>query len=259
MSKSFVFIAVILLTALTISCKDKTDTTVPGATVQSPSNGDEYAIGESIMLVAEFTDNKELKSCKASISYSGDGSGEGSPWAPLPTVISLSGSSQSVDRALFGGTIPVCKTGDYTITLEISDAAGTPNVKTIQIDVKIISNAPVLTVEKPAEGQSYVAGIGDIMTLTATCTDNKQLKELVCNVDYMDNPKNVLKGSTGVNDPWEPVEFKIPLSGTSKTFTNEPLFEDIPESIAGNYKLVLTLYDTEGNSTQKEINFILTN
>ncbi len=259
MLKLPVFFAVFLLTALTISCKDKTDTTAPEATVQSPSNDDEYVIGETIKLVADFSDNKELKSCKASISYSGDGSGEGSPWAPSATTISLSGSSQSVDKDLFGGSIPVCKTGDYAITLEISDAAETPNIKTMKIDIRIASNAPVLTVEKPQEGASFVAGI-DFMTLTATCTDNKELKELVCSVVYTDNPGNVLKGATGVNDPWEPQSFKIPLTGTSKSFTDEPLFGgQIPESLAGNYKLILKLYDNEDNVTTKEINFILTN
>jgi len=202
MSRLFVFLTVYSLLMFSTGCKEKNDTTAPEATVQSPSNNDEYVIGETIKLIADFTDNEELKSCKASIAYSGDGSGEGSPWAPSPTTISLSGTSQSVDKDLFGGDIPICKTGDYTITLEVSDAAETPNVTTKTIDIQIVSNTPVLTVEKPTEGQSFVAGVGDIMTLTATCTDNKQLKELICNVEYTDAPGNILKGATGVNDPW---------------------------------------------------------
>ena len=257
MRRAFLLLSVVGLMFFLLNCKDDNDTTKPEVTVTAPTADAVYAIGESINLTAEFSDNKELKSCKASITYTGDGSGDGNPWAPSATSISLSGTSQSVDQVLFGGEITDCKLGDYTIKLEVSDAAG--NVATKEIDIKIVSNAPELDVQKPQENDSFVAG-QDMMTLTATCTDNNGLKELVYDVEYIDGGKNVLKGATGVNDPWEPGQHTITLSGTSKIFTDELLFDgQIPESQAGNYKLILKLYDNDNNFTTKEINFVLTN
>ena len=260
MYKSFLIPVLIVFTSIAVSCKkDKADTTKPEVSVTAPVSGTVYAVGETIRLTADLSDNKELKSCKVTIAYSGDGSGEGNPWAPSATTIALSGTSQSVDQDLFGGPIPTCKSGDYKITIEVSDAADVPNVTTKEIDVQIYPDAPQLTVDVPQENQEYVAGV-DFMVLTATCTDNKGLKSLVYDVVYTDAGKNVLKGATGVNDPWEPGERTISLSGTSKSFSEEPLFDgQIPESLAGNYKLILRLYDTDNNVTTKEIKFILNN
>jgi hypothetical protein len=261
MKKFNLFLIVAIIASLSISCgddkKDDVDATKPGVTIQTPSENDEYAIGETILLTATFTDNKELKNCMVSISLV-QGNGDGTPWAPSSMTIPLSGTSQSVDNiTLFGGPIPICQAGTYKIKFEVSDNATTPNITVKEINIEITSTTPVLSVTKPAEASEYVTGT-DFLLLSAICTDNKELKELVYNVTYMDGGKNILKGATGINDPWNPGEAKFDLTGTSKTFTDEPLFgAQIPVSKVGNYKLTLTLTDADGNSTVEEINFIL--
>ncbi len=261
MKKFNLFLTVVLFASLTISCgdddKNDVDATKPGATIQTPSENDEYAVGETIYLTATFTDNKELKNCVVSLSLV-QGNGDGTPWAPSATIISLLGTSQSVDNeTLFNGPIPVCQAGTYKIKFEVSDNAAIPNITVKEVIIEIISSTPVLTVTAPAEASEYITGT-DFLLLSATCTDNKELKELVYNVTYMDGGINILKGATGINDPWNPGEAKFDLTGTSQSFTDDPLYEaQIPISKVGNYKLTLTLTDADGNSTVEEINFIL--
>ena len=261
MKKSnLLLLIVVFLATIIISCGDKKeelDTTKPTVTVQTPSENDEYAVGETIHFTAIFTDNKELKSCVVSLSLV-SGVGDGTPWSPSSTTIPLSGTSQNIDNiTLFGGPIPICQAGTYQIKLEVSDNADVPNITVKDINIEIISTSPVLTVTKPAEASEYVAGT-DFLLLTATCTDNDELKELIYRVDYMDGGKNVLKSATGINDPWEPGQDKFDLTGTTKTFTDEALYgSQIPVSKPGNYKLILTLKDVDDNETIKEINFVL--
>ena len=58
-----------LIAQFSFSCGDKNkeevDTTKPEVTIQTPSENDEYAIGETIHFTASFSDNKGLKSCVA--------------------------------------------------------------------------------------------------------------------------------------------------------------------------------------------------
>ena len=254
MYKKVILFSLAVLSFTTFSCKDDKDTTKPQVTIKSPVSGDKVATGETIQLIAEYSDNEELQASKVSLSYNGS---DASPWKPGAVNISLSGTSQSVDKDVFGTVPDNIALGDYTMTVEVSDAAG--NTDSRSVDIEIVSNAPGLEVTSPQEGQSYVAG-QQFMTLTATCTDNSGLQLLVCNVLYLDSGKAGLKGATGVNDPWQPLEQTFQLSGTSHSFNDEPLFGgQIPESLAGNYKLVLQLYDDGGNVTVKEINFVLTN
>ncbi len=261
MKKYNLLLIIAFLATITISCggnsEEELDTTKPTVTVQTPSENDEFAVGETIHFTALFSDNKELKNCVVSLSLV-SGVGDGTPWSPSSTTIPLSGTSQNIDNiTLFGGPIPVCQAGTYKIKIEVSDNADVPNITVEDINIELISTNPALTVTKPAEASEYVAGT-DFLTLTATCTDNKELKELIYRVDYMDGGKNVLKSATGINDPWEPGQAKFDLTGATKTFTDEPLYgAQIPVSKVGNYKLTLTLKDVDDNETIKEINFIL--
>ncbi|GEM_PF-3590884 len=257
MRKFNLFLIVALIASLTISCGDDVDATKPDVTIQTPSESDEYAVGETIYFTATFSDNKGLKSCLVSISLV-QGVGDGNPWTPSSMSIPLSGTSQSVDNiTLFGEPIPPRQSGTYKIKFEVSDNADVPNVTVKEVNIEIISTTPTLEVIKPAEGSKYKEG-EEFLLLSATCTDNKELKELVYKVDFMDYGKNILKGATGVNDPWEPGEAKFEFTGNSKTFTDTILYgEQIPISKHGNYKLTLTLFDADGNSTVKEINFVL--
>ena len=251
-----------LIALLSFSCgddgKEDVDTTKPEVTIQTPSENDEYAVGETISLTATFTDNVELKNCTVSISQI-QGNGDGSPWKPSSMNITLSGKSQSVNnQTLFGGAIPNCQAGTYKIKIEVSDNADVPNITVKEVIIEIISSTPELTVTKPAEGSKYAANDTEPLLLSAECTDNNGLKELAYSITYMDGGKNVLKGATGINDPWEPGTAKFDISGTTHTFTDEVLYgATIPTSKPGNYKLTLTLKDVDGNSTVKEINIIL--
>ena len=262
MKKINLLLFLALITSLTISCgddkKDDVDATKPEVTIQTPSENDEYAIGETIYFAASFSDNKGLKSCVASLSLV-QGVGDGNPWTPTSMTIPLSGTSQDIDNiTLFGGPIPASQIGTYKIKFEVSDNADVPNITIKEVNIEIISTTPELTVTKPAEASEYAANDTEPLLLSAVCTDNKELKELTYEVTYLDGGKNILKGTTGINDPWEPGTAKFDLTGTSKTFTDEILYgTTIPTSKTGNYKLTLILTDVDGNSTVEEINFVL--
>ncbi len=261
MKKFNLLFIVIFLTTITFSCggdSEEVDTTKPVVSVQTPSEDDEYAVGETILCTASFSDNKGLKNCLVSLSLV-SGVGDGTPWAPSSMTIPLSGTPQNIDNIfLFGGPIPVCQVGTYKVKFEVSDNADVPNITVKEVNVEIIATNPVLTVTKPAEATEYDANDTMPLLLSAECTDNKELKELVYNVTYMDGGKSVLKSATGINDPWEPGQAKFDLTGTSETFIDKPLYGGfIPESKAGNYKLTLTLRDVDDNETVEEINFVL--
>lgn len=119
---------------------------------------------------------------------------------------------------------------------------------------------PQVTVSEPTEGQQY--NEGSILELTATFSDNRALKECVAKlVRTGDAPSNVqLKSATGIDDPWEPLNDTIPLSGTSDDVSNRALFEpSIPASKPGIYKLTLEVRDNAEtpNVTIQEINIEL--
>ncbi|NPA36859.1 MAG: DUF4625 domain-containing protein [Chlorobi bacterium] len=260
MKEKLFFITVLFAALFFTGCKDDDDDSVdtekPVITILKPVDGDVYATGELITFSANFIDNKELKNCKVTLGIV-SGNGDGTAWTPGETNIALSGTTMAVtDRDLFG-VIPDCETGTYKLTVEVSDAAEVPNINIHSLNIDIISNTPVLNVEKPAEGSTYVSG-EDYLLLTATCSDNNELKELVYYVTYLDAGSASLKGTTGVNDPWDPGRATISLSGSSEEFNDEVLYGgQIPVSKAGNYKLTLELFDTDGNSVVKEINFQL--
>ena len=257
MKRFYITLIPIILSLVLFNCKkEEIDSEKPEVTVTSPSNNDEFPIGETINLTAVFKDNKGLKDCKVSLIFAGDDSGEGTPWSPEPEIITLSDTTHSVDQTVFGA-IPDCKPGNYTLKLEVSDIADVPNVTTKEVSIKIIPTVPGISVEEPAEGSSFVAG-EDFFNIKTVCTDNKELKELVCNIEYADATGMAkLKVATGVNDPWNPGEIRTELSGTSQEV--ELTYGQIAPSLAGNYKLVLEVFDALGNSTKEEINFVLTN
>jgi hypothetical protein len=263
MKGKFSLFTLALLSLLLFSCNggsdDEPDTEKPGVTIKAPTEGTVYAIGETIKLSASFTDNEGLKNCKTTLVLV-SGNGDGTAWNPVPTNIPISGTEQTISNiGLFGGAIPTCETGTYKLTLEVSDNAEVPNVATSSVNIDIISTIPGLTVTKPNEGDEFESG-ADYLLLSATCTDNKELKELIYEVTYSDAGKPSLKGATGINDPWEPGPDTLHISAglKEKIYNDEPLYGgQIPVSKSGNYKLTLKLYDTDGNETVKVINFKL--
>ena len=258
MKQNYITIFALSLSLMLFNCKKaniESDTIKPSVSINSPSSGDEFAIGEVIALSAVFKDDTKLKSCSITISYTGEETGEGSSWTPDVVVIPLSDTLQTVNEEIFG-TIPVCKTGEYTIHVEVSDAAEIANITQTDIKIKIIPTAPEITVEEPVEGSSYIVG-EDFFIVKVSCSDNEELKELVCNVVYTDAGESSanLKVATGVDDPWSPGEKEETLSGDSQDVLID--YGQIAPSVPGNYKLVLDLYDTFDNKTTKEVNFIL--
>jgi hypothetical protein len=119
---------------------------------------------------------------------------------------------------------------------------------------------PIVTVEEPVDNQQYAAG--SALKLTATFTDNKELKECVVTLTFEgDATQSIeLKGTTGVDDPWTPEPETIALTGKSMTVTGQALFESsIPASKTGKYTLTLEVKDNAevNNITTQQIHIEL--
>ncbi len=132
--------------------EDPADTTNPTMNITNPIDNDTIFIDvNSIIVEGTLNDNVELASCNISLAYTGTDasafieddnslkstSTEGDshdpvtgiddePWAPDAVDISLSGSSYTFEDNYqpFGSVPGNIKTGEYTLTISVEDAAG---------------------------------------------------------------------------------------------------------------------------------------
>lgn len=232
---------------------------IPLLTVFEPVDTSIFTFGDIIKLNAHVADNKSLKNCIASLSIETPYD-TNQPWTPEPTTISLSGTSQNINDTLFGGIIPQCAEGIYNLNIEVSDNEPVANITSRNIKIEISSGIPLLIVTKPQEDATFTTTV-DTLLLSAICSDKEGLTKLIYSVtmNLKNNIPNVdaYSGAT-VFPPWEPETDTIPLSGKNAEFVDLPLYESaIPLCQHGYYKLVLQLFNTKNNYTQKEINFFI--
>jgi hypothetical protein len=231
---------------------------IPLLTIFEPVDTSVFTFGDIIKLNAHVADNKSLKNCIASLNidlpYDTN-----EPWNPDHTIIPLSGTSQNINDTLFNGVIPQCAEGIYNLKVELRDNEPIANITTKNIKIEITSGIPLLAVTKPQEDANFTTN-ADTLMLSAVCSDKEGLTMLIYSV------KMNLKSIPGVDaysgatmfPPWEPGTDTIFLSGKNAEFVDFPLYEGkIPLCQQGYYKLVLQLFNTKNNSTQKEINFFI--
>ena len=137
---SFLFVGMVLFS----SCgggdkKDDppVDTTAPIIQTTVPETNQSYALGGSFHYSGTFTDDIELKQVTFSVTKISAPvvAGIDDPvWNPLDVTITLSGTSDSVDEAIY--TIPSgVNDGVYQLTINCSDTSN--NVETEQITVNL--------------------------------------------------------------------------------------------------------------------------
>jgi len=234
---------------------EPSDETKPVINVTAPAANAEFTVGTDIMLSGTFTDDKELKGVTFTLASTETGA-----WTPAAHQVALTGVTETLTDEVLFVTIPVdAVTGDYTLTVTLTDAAGNTANKNIAIEIEEVPDAADPTFGsdiKPVDNDPfpYAANV----VLSGTFTDDKALSKVVATLTPPAAPAGgsaTLKGIKIVYTPWTPDAFEIPLEGMSHTLPDTPLFgEAVPvNSTLGNYTLTLTLHDVSGKTSTKEV------
>jgi len=134
--------------------------------------------------------------------------------------------------------------------------------------------APLVYIETPVEGDSFVRGVNDIK-ITGEITDNQALDTCVISlstdlkgiilsskstsVDGGENNGGGVIASIDDPEPFEPDAKGYSLSGKSHTFSGESPFGVIPDdATAGKYILMFEITDKSGNSVTRDISIQIT-
>lgn len=109
---------------------------------------------------------------------------------------------------------------------------------------------PTINISKPVN--NAMIGRGTELLLSGVFEDDLELKNIEVSLSF-----STIKGTTGIDDPWEPAAETIDLSGKHQELTDVQLFgEMIPSDCKpGGYKLTLVVTDMVDKSTTKEISF----
>jgi hypothetical protein len=113
-------------------------------------------------------------------------------------------------------------------------------------------NGPLGVVTKPSVGQKFSKG--DLVLLSATFSDDKELKECSISLGYSGN-----KGASVVLPAWEPEAVVISLNNKEITITDRTLFGGaIPtEILTGEYSVTITITDKSGKSKSYVVDIVI--
>jgi hypothetical protein len=107
---------------------------------------------------------------------------------------------------------------------------------------------PVIELTKPQANEVY--GKLKNIEISGTFSDDRELKDIVFTLTFPE----VKSAQVIEPDAWAPKAVTIPLEGKSQTFTDEKIFEAIPNDIkSGNYNLNIKLSDATGKTSEKTI------
>jgi hypothetical protein len=168
--KKIKFLAVIITVLLLQACSN--DSEKPVITINEPTNGETFDVGDEIHVDFNITDNDELNQFKIDIHGSHDGHTHGKLAEILPafdTIIIENISGNSINRHIHidipNGVWP----GPYHVIIYATDKSGNENMEEVDITIRnpIDLLAPSITITAPANGST----LSSSFTVNASITD----------------------------------------------------------------------------------------
>ncbi len=138
-TKFLVCLQLFTLSVFIIGCSDddSKDNTAPIMSIKTPVNDALYSRGQSIILNADFTDDKDLLQVTATIRAVPTNKGIDTPWEATETI-SLTGKKHNLSsHALFNASIPYdIMSGNYHIEFVVADKANNQKKNFIPITIE---------------------------------------------------------------------------------------------------------------------------
>ncbi len=119
------------------SCKDDDkDSASPVVRVTKPISLDKFSRGGVILVDADLSDDKELATLEFSLASLKAVYGIDTPWTPAIQTQKLSGKEQQIKNVAAFGEIPYdIMSGQYVLTLKLSDKAGNTTSTSVTINI----------------------------------------------------------------------------------------------------------------------------
>lgn len=135
------YLAIICISLLALSScgsdDEAVDLTKPTADISLTRESGIYSPGSSILINADFTDDKALKECQVSITSLRSLKGWDTDWDVEMYKISLSGKEMTVKGTRVLEDIPFdIYYGDYQLTFKVLDESNNYNIYTIEITIE---------------------------------------------------------------------------------------------------------------------------
>lgn len=219
-------------------------TDTPVVSLLAPEENAILSMGEQLLITANYSDDVGLKSASYTIRYNGT---ENNPWSPPVQNIPIEGPEVSiVNENIFEEEIPLTvAAGEYELVVCLTDIDENTQTITRAFDVVLKDvHTPTISLLSPATNQTYKWS--ERVFVSGTLTDNISLKSASYSLDY-----------NGVEDnPWEPAEKVIELTGKTHELSNLDIFEaDIPNGVAeGSYSLKVMVINGSGKTSTKTVN-----
>jgi len=197
------------------------DTEAPVVTIHTPVEGQEFFIGNAPVVNATMTDNFGIVLAMLQVS------------APDGDIVydELFDYGDSIANRVLIETLPVLEmTGNYTISVVAIDAAGNQGAAGVTIFVAEDTEAPIVTIYAPTEGQVFDEE--HIVGVLAIITDNDAVASWTLQ----------LTGPNGIME---------------RTGTSEEVAEEFIGLEAGEYTILLTAVDPTGNRDSDTVSFVV--
>lgn len=212
------------------------DPHAPVITIHNPAGGTETSPDEVITLEAEVQDESALESVTVKLS---DPAGETQTVHTLNREdFSNDDREASISESITLGTTP----GNYTITIEATDAEGNTSDKSVRVVVRTEdTNGPDITIHDPVAGTSYLTT--DAVYIRASIADESRLDEVLVWLISPDGQSHLAHTENQTNFLNEGKEAEI-----EKTIS---LGSENPAP--GTYVVMIQATDEKGNTTEESV------
>ncbi len=252
--KKFNYFLAIAIAIIFQACSK--DSEKPVITINEPTNGETFNVGDEIHVDFTITDNDELNQFKIDVHGSHDGHTHGKLAEILPafdTIIIENVNGSSVNRHIHIDIPNGIWPGPYHVIIYATDKSGNENMEEVDITIRnpIDLLAPTITITAPTDGSTLASSF----TVNATITD--KLSDGVTDGEIRRIEVKLVKGSQtfDLGDFDESTNFSSAFSQSTGAFART---FNIPSGIgSGAAELEVEAYDSYFNKAHAHINVII--